>query len=352
MSKRGWITFAVIVLLIELAVLMSVIFFKGHADTTVTRKKASVIEGSAADTSEAAGGGKDKKNGGKAEESAQAEQDPVSEEQDSLSGEQSPEDIGQSPEAAPEEKNSSGTGRVSVEEIQNGLQNLINTEYQSGGKAAVCTGRTDESNMAAVNSGAMQAASLIKLYVAGCVYENYGAVSAKESYGGETESLLSVMITVSDNTACNTLVTRLGNGDAQAGMAKVNQYCANHGFSDTHMGRLMLQPNDVDDNYTSVYDCCNYLKMANAGQLEGASRILGYMQQQQRRGKIPAGIPSGVTVGNKTGELSNVENDAAIIYGGSGAFVLCVMTEGVSDTYGAQRFIARTSGMVYEYMEQ
>lgn len=352
MSRRGWITFAVIILLIELAALASVIIFKGHINMAAVRKKASVIEGSVADISEAVEGSKDEKDRKQVKKSAQAEQESASEEQDSESGEQAPADTGQSPEAASKEQGSSGTGRQGVAEIQNGLQNLINTEYQAGGKVAVCTGRADDSNMAVVNSGAMQAASLIKLYVAGCVYENYEAVSAQESYGGETESLLSVMITVSDNTACNTLVSRLGNGDTQAGMAKVNQYCANHGFSDTHMGRLMLQSNDVDDNYTSVYDCCNYLKMANAGQLEGASRVLGYMQQQQRRSKIPAGIPSGVTVGNKTGELSNVENDAAIVYGGSGVYVLCVMSEGLSDTYGAQRFIATISGMVYDFMEK
>ena len=230
------------------------------------------------------------------------------------------------------------------------MENLVYTEYGAGGKVAVCTGRVNENDMAMVNGGAMQAASLIKLYVAGCVYENYGLVSAYESYSGETESLISIMITVSDNTACNTLVTRLGDGDAQTGMARVNQYCANHGFSDTHMGRLMLQPNDVDDN-TSVRDCCNYLKMASAGQLQGSSSVLGYMNQQQRRSKIPAGLPTGVTVGNKTGELSNVENDAAIVYSAGGTYVLCVMSENLSDTYQAQQFIARTSSVVYEAMQ-
>lgn len=349
MRRRRWIAFAVIVLLMELAALTAVIIFKQHADAKVTRKNASVIEGSVIDVSEAVDGGKDKEERKQAKEATQAEQDSSSEEQSAADTGQPLDSV--SSEAAQAEQDSSDTGRAGVSEIQNELQNLINTEYQAGGKVAVCTGRADESDMAMVNSGPMQAASLIKLYVAGCVYENYEAVSAQESYSGETESLLSVMITVSDNTACNTLVSRLGSGDAQTGMAKVNQYCVSHGFSDTHMGRLMLQPNDADDNYTSVYDCCNYLKMANAGQLEGASRVLGYMQQQQRRGKIPAGIPSGVTVGNKTGELADVENDAAIVYGGD-TFVLCVMSEDLSDNYSAQRFIARISGAVYDFMEQ
>lgn len=238
-----------------------------------------------------------------------------------------------------------------IQECQARLEQLVNTEYGAGGSVAVCAGRTGESDMAMVNGGAMQAASLIKLYVAGCVYENYGAVSALETYSGETESLLKSMITVSDNSACNTLVTRLGSGSASSGMALVNQYSANHGFSDTHMGRLMLQPNDVDDNYTSVRDCCTFLKMANAGQLQGSESILSYMGQQERRGKIPAGLPSGVSSGNKTGELDDVENDAAIVYAGSGTYVLCVMSENLADTYSSRQFIARTSSVVYEMMQ-
>lgn len=235
--------------------------------------------------------------------------------------------------------------------IQSRLEQLTGTEYYAGGNVAVCTGRADSSELSAVNSGPMQAASLIKLYVAGCVYENYEKVSAFDSYSGETENLIRSMITVSDNTSCNTLVTRLGGGTAENGMALVDQYCSSHGFSDTHMGRLMLQPNDADDNYTSVRDCCNFLKMANAGQLSGSSAIVSYMNQQERRGKIPAGLPAGVSCGNKTGELSDVENDAAIIYADGGTYVLCVMSQNLSDPYSARQFIIQTSSVVYELMQ-
>lgn len=346
MKKSRWVKCIVIILLAGLAV-FAVIVIKNQIFAPPVQETQAVIEGDVVADSEEA----DITDGRKEREQEQKEQE---EEQGAISDGtgQDSSDTGQhTEEPVQAEQVTPGANQTGMQEIQARLENLVNSEYHAGGGVAVCTGRVNEGDMAMVNGGPMQAASLIKLYVAGCVYENYGSVSAQESYSGETESLLSVMITVSDNTACNTLVTRLGEGDAQQGMARVNQYCANHGFSDTHMGRLMLQPNDVDDNYTSVRDCCTYLKMASAGQLEGASSVLGYMNQQQRRSKIPAGVPAGVTVGNKTGELSNVENDAAIIYGGSGTYVLCVMSENLADTYSAQQFIARTSGVVYEAMQ-
>lgn len=352
MKIHRWIKCMAIVLVMGLAVLVGAIVFKSRTDTMHVQKEQAVIEGevvAALDVPE-----RSEQVDSRKREEQETEKSLYSEDNENTEESQETEtpretEIPQEPVLT--EQASLGSGQTGTAEIQARLENLVNTEYRAGGRVAICTGQISEGNMAMVGGGSMQAASLIKLYVAGCVYENYGSVSAYETYGGETESLLSVMITVSDNTACNTLVTRLGDGDVQAGMARVNQYCANHGFSDTHMGRLMLQPNDVDDNYTSVRDCCNYLKMANAGQLEGSSNVLGYMNQQQRRSKIPAGLPAGVTVGNKTGELSNVENDAAIIYSGNGTYVLCVMSENLSDTYSAQQFIARTSSVVYEAMQ-
>ena len=61
----------------------------------------------------------------------------------------------------------------------------------------------------------MQAASLIKLFIMGTVYENYESLS--ETYGADTlNSYLNSMITVSDNDAANKLVNMLGDGDDDA----------------------------------------------------------------------------------------------------------------------------------------
>lgn len=72
----------------------------------------------------------------------------------------------------------------------------------------------------AIQDARMQAASLIKLYIMGAVYENYDSIIAQ--YGqSSVDSNLYSMITVSDNDAANTLVSYLGGGDSSAGMTVV-----------------------------------------------------------------------------------------------------------------------------------
>ena len=61
----------------------------------------------------------------------------------------------------------------------------------------------------AIQDARMQAASLIKLYIMGAVYENYDSIIAQ--YGqSSVDSNLYSMITVSDNDAANTLVSYQG----------------------------------------------------------------------------------------------------------------------------------------------
>lgn len=220
----------------------------------------------------------------------------------------------------------------------------------TGASVSVYAENLSDGARASINSSQMPAASLIKLYIAGCVYEQMDFVKEQEVYAGETEELLRLMITVSDNDAANELVRKLGFGDASAGMEVVNEFCRLHGFADTHMGRLLLAPNDMDDNYTSVNDCGKFLREMNGNVLVGSEKLLDLMRQQERTGKIPAGVPENIETANKTGELSDVENDAAIIFGENGAYTVCVMMSGLSDTSAARSVIREISAQIYEYM--
>ena len=94
----------------------------------------------------------------------------------------------------------------------------------TGASVSVYAENLSDGARASINSSQMPAASLIKLYIAGCVYEQMDFVKEQEVYAGETEELLRLMITVSDNDAANELVRKLGFGDASAGMEVVNEF--------------------------------------------------------------------------------------------------------------------------------
>ena len=73
------------------------------------------------------------------------------------------------------------------------------------------------------------------------------------------------------------------------------------------------------------------------------------LKAQTRRIKIPAQLPQDVKTANKTGELSNVENDAGIIYDSENDLVIVFMSQNLSDTSAAQNTIASLSREIYDY---
>ena len=156
-------------------------------------------------------------------------------------------------------------------------------------------------------------------------------------------------------------VEERNNGDDEAGMRAVNAFCASHGYSSTSMGRLLLQSNEYGDNYTSVSDCGHFLKeiyQSNAGTAESTlahtDAMYSLLKMQQRRNKIPANLPDGVKVANKTGELDDVENDAGIIYNTAKNIdlVVCFMSQDLTDSSEAQAVIAQDSRLIYGYYNE
>ena len=213
--------------------------------------------------------------------------------------------------------------------------------------AAVVNLSTEDS--CTVNNQAMQAASLIKLFIMGAVYDRYDSLTA--AYGEEQiQSLLSDMITVSDNTAANTLTNYLGDGDDATGRGAVNEYCASNNYESTTMGRMLLAPADNGDNLTSVSDCAEFLRKVYKNEIPHAEEMLDFLKNQQRTHKIPAGLPEGVESANKTGELDTVENDAAIVFADT-PYILCIMSENLSDAGVAQNNIAGISADMYNLIE-
>lgn len=246
----------------------------------------------------------------------------------------------------------------SMDNLLNQVQALLPTDNGTW-SVYVCNLLKDSDGT--INDTPMQAASLIKLYIMGAVYENYDTI-AQSHNSEEMDSNISAMISASDNDAANTLVNWLGNGDDSAGMAKVNEFCQEHGFTSTQMNRLLLAGNENGDNYTSAKDCGTFLKQIYqvvngtlpSSTLANADAMYFQLKTQQLKNKIPAQLPEGVGTANKTGELDTVENDAAIIYDTAKGIdlVVCFMSQDLTDTGAAQNTIAADARAIYGYYNE
>lgn len=205
-----------------------------------------------------------------------------------------------------------------------------------------------------LNSHPVKAASLIKLYIMGAVLDKVDKGELTED--SSLDQLLRDMITVSDNESANELVRRLDPGNnIGEGMKIVNAYAQSCGYGDTSQGRNLRDFRETPvsgENYTSVKDCAMFMKSVydrTCVSPEASDKMLELLKGQTRTWKIPAGVPVGTVTANKTGELSDTENDTAIVYSPGTDYVLAVTSTEVPNVSIAQKNIVDISSVVYQY---
>ena len=195
-----------------------------------------------------------------------------------------------------------------------------------------------------INNKQMQSASLIKLFIMATAYEEIEKETLNKS---EVIDDIRIMINRSDNDAANRMIDRLG-------FDKINNYISTHGYTSTQIHRKMLQGTENGDNYTSVLDVGKLLEEMYRGRCvsESASQeMIEILKSQTLTSKIPAGVPSGVQTANKTGELSTVENDAAIVYKEGAPYVVVIMSNELTNTAEARNNIKEMSSMIYDMID-
>lgn len=78
--------------------------------------------------------------------------------------------------------------------------------------------------------------------------------------------------------------------------------------------------------------------------------MLSILERQHFREKIPAGLPEGTRVANKTGWIIAHDHDAAVVFPeGAPPYVLVVMVRGIEDRSAAAALIAELSRRVWAY---
>ncbi len=196
-------------------------------------------------------------------------------------------------------------------------------------------------------------ASVIKVFIMEYAFDQAekGALKMTDKLSGQTiETLIHAMITRSDNDATNTLIEKFG-------MENMNQFFLEQGYMHTEIQRKMLDTKaqkEGKDNVTSIRDVMMFLDRMYRKQKDEPrySSMLEIMKQQEVRTKIPLRFPSDVVIANKTGELSNVENDMGILFGEKGDYAIAFLCSNLTDTASARNAIADAAYQFYLAVEK
>ncbi len=160
------------------------------------------------------------------------------------------------------------------------------------------------------------------------------------------------MITHSSNLATNTLLTVVA-ADSVTALTRTlgaTRMLVRRGVEDTPAFRAGL------NNVTTAHDLAALL-VAIATDRAASAASCAWMRDvlfaQAFNSAIPAGLPPGTRVAHKTGDITRVEHDAALVYPQRGPpYVLVVLTSGVEDQAKAQTLIADIARIVHGRMMQ
>jgi beta-lactamase class A len=161
------------------------------------------------------------------------------------------------------------------------------------------------------------------------------------------DTLLRLMITRSSNFATNTLI-------ALVGADYVNRTMRSLGARRIQVLRGVEDGKAFDkglNNTTTARDLAIILRAieeGRAGSPSATREMIEILTAQEFNEKIPAGLPPGTRVAHKTGEITAVSHDAAIVYRPRRKpYVLVVLTKGISDGTKSSKLIADLSRIVY-----
>jgi len=85
---------------------------------------------------------------------------------------------------------------------------------------------------------------------------------------------------------------------------------------------------------------------------ESNAKMIDILKAQEFNEKIPAYLPKGTPIAHKTGDITGIHHDAAIVYPpgppGEPPYVLVVLTRGYEDEKAANQMIAEISRLVWQ----
>ena len=138
--------------------------------------------------------------------------------------------------------------------------------------------------------------------------------------------LVELMIVLSDNSATNILIDRLG-------IARVNATLEAEGLKVTRLRRKLFDKAGMEaglSNHVCAREIGLLLERMYAGTLvspQASTEMLEILRNQKLNGKMPFFLkPRGIACAHKTGEDDGITHDVGVVYARR-PFVLCMLSE-------------------------
>ena len=166
---------------------------------------------------------------------------------------------------------------------------------------------------------------------------------------GQTRTLsdlCELMITVSSNFATNLLIEKLGVENIRGTVHELGADGMNvlRGVEDDKAFEKRL------NNTTTARGLRVLLQAIAEGKAVDAAssrQMIAILLRQKFNEGIPAGLPAGIAVAHKTGEITKIHHDAAIVFA-KRPFILVILVRGLSDTKASAALMADISGKLFE----
>ncbi|MGC2388879.1 MAG: serine hydrolase, partial [Candidatus Acidiferrum sp.] len=170
----------------------------------------------------------------------------------------------------------------------------------------------------------------------------YKAVGQTRTLG----QLCELMITVSSNFATNLLIEKLGVENIRATVRSLHADGMNvlRGVEDEKAFEKGLNNTTTARGLLQLLDA---IAQGKAVDRESSRQMLEILERQQFNEGIPAGLPPGTRVAHKTGEITKIHHDAAIVFAPK-PFVLVILVRGIADTKISAALIADITRLLYQ----
>jgi beta-lactamase class A len=158
--------------------------------------------------------------------------------------------------------------------------------------------------------------------------------------------LCDLMITVSSNFAANLLIEKLG-------VENIRRTVAALGADGMHVLRGVEDQKAFDKGLNNTTDARGLFvlldRIAHGKAVDplADAAMIDILKRQTFNDAIPAGVPAGTAVAHKTGNITRINHDAAIVFGAR-PYVLVLLVRGMEDQKKSAALMAELSRIVYE----